>query len=265
MQLEVKCGDHTVHAFANRQGSYISRHTGRKLKSLEIIFDALTDDQKEWATEIANDDAVVETLGAESAQWRIGKHDYAYTLGSPGARFTWELLEAEFVQANGLVIDGWELKPYKYEENFISDDALQIIARVEVTAEEKNRIRDMPEYFSVVRKGIQDEPREMRFGPCLWSPHGDRFRIGLRLIDKKYDEKNCSHGFNEPRETNLTGRTIRTSMELRRLLDLLVAKSVLSQTDVDQIRNLGETQVSREVWTRDYVKNLDEWLDQEGE
>ena len=44
---------------------------------------------------------------------------------------------------------------------------------------------DMPDYLQVVRKGIQGEPREMRFGQCLWSGHGDNFRIGLRLIDKK--------------------------------------------------------------------------------
>jgi hypothetical protein len=123
----------------------------------------------------------------------------------------------------------------------------------------------MPDYLQVVRKGIQDEPRTMRFGPCLWSPHGDNFRIGLRLIDKKYDEKDRSHGFNEPRESNVTARTIRTSMELRGLLDLLIAKGVLSQADVDQIQNLDKTQVNREVWTRDYVQDLDEWLDREGD
>jgi hypothetical protein len=91
MQLEVKCGDHTVHGFANKQGSYVSRHTGLPLKSLEIIFDALTDEQKDWAVEIANSGVTVETVGVESKRWRIGKNDYMQTVGTAGAQFTWEL------------------------------------------------------------------------------------------------------------------------------------------------------------------------------
>jgi hypothetical protein len=265
MNIDIKCGDRTIHAYVNNEGSYVSRHTGKTLQSLGIIFDALNDDQRDWAQAFSSSGATVETDGTEHKQWRIGENDSMQTVGQPGGRFTWELLEVESLQPEALIIDGWELKPYKYKETFFFEDNLEIIARVEVTREEKDRIRDMAECLQVVRKGIQDEPREMRFGPCLWSQSGENFRIGLRLIDKKYDAKDRSHGFNEPRESNMTARTIRTSMELNGLFDLLIAKGVLSQADVDQIQNLDRKHVNREVWSRDYVQDLDEWLDREGD
>jgi hypothetical protein len=262
MQLNINCGEHVINTFCTAEGSFISRHTGKPLKSLEVVFK--TDEHIEWAREFANSGAVVKTDEPEGKQWRIGKNDSMETVGSPDVEFTWELLEAESLQPTALILDGWALKPYKYAEEFIGS-VLQITARIEVTAEEKDRFRDMPECFQVVREGVDERSRMMRFGQCLWARSGENFRIGFWLFDKELYDKERTHGFNEPRQSNTVARIIRTSMELRGLLGLLVEKGVLSQADVEKVQNLDRKEVSLETWTQDYVADLDEWLDKEGD
>lgn len=206
--------------------------------------------------------ATVETDGTEHKQWRIGENDSMQTVGQHGGRFTWELLEAESLQPTAMIIDGWELKPYKYHEEFQYDDVLRIEARVELSEDGIERFLELPLYFQVVRKDLAEQPREMRFGRCLWSRANNTYRVGLLLLDKKIDERG-RHGINEPCESNNATKIARTSLILNRLLDALITKGLLSKIEADQMQKLEEKLLDRERWERDRVEDLDEWLNDE--
>ena len=84
MNLDLTCGEHTVHAFVRKEGTYESRHSGKQLKSLEFTVDALNEDQIEWSQKFANDSkAVKSTIEGETKQWQIGHSEYMTTNNLP--------------------------------------------------------------------------------------------------------------------------------------------------------------------------------------
>jgi hypothetical protein len=171
----------------------------------------------------------------------------------------------EDLQATQLVIDGWALTPYKYKEE-IDDEALIVQARVQLSAEEYKRLFELPTYFSVVRKGIDDEPREMRFGQCLWSESDDKYKIQLYLVEKRLDDskRGLGHSFLEPQSSNDAGRIVRSAILLDRLIDSLIHKGVLSAEESEKLRQIDdELQVDLEMAKRNRVSDLDKWLDRE--
>ncbi len=260
MQIELKCGDRTIRAAETRRGSFKSRHSHKPLGLIDITFVTQTEDQKEWAAEYGSQNEIAE---AEGKRWRIEEPSYNYQAGSPIARFNWKLREIEDLHVTQLVLDGWGLTPYKYQEEFQSD-ALIAQARVELTADEYEKLFAMPTFFSVVRKGIDDQPREMRFGQLLWSQSGDKYRVQLYMVEKTHDGSQPSHSFLEPQASNDARRIVYSSILLDRLIDSLVTKAILSPEEAESLRNADdELQIELEMAKRDRVNDLDKWLDNE--
>jgi hypothetical protein len=258
MQIELKCGDKPVRATVIRRASFESRHSHKSLGLIDIVFDTQTENQKDWAAEYGSKNGIAE---AEGKKWKIEEPSYHYQDGSPVTRFNWKLREVEDWHVTQLVLDGWALTPYKYSEEF-ENDVLIARGRVELTADEYKKLFAMPRYFSVVRKGIDDQPREMRFGQLLWSLSGDKYRVELYLVEKKYDDTQPGHGFLEPQASNDARRIVYSSILLDRLIDFLVTKGTLSAEEAEKMRNIDdELQIEREMAKRNRVGDLDKWLD----
>ncbi|HET9284277.1 MAG TPA: hypothetical protein VFR24_20180 [Candidatus Angelobacter sp.] len=259
MQIELKCGDKQIRAAATGRDSYESRHSHKTLELIDIVFDTLTEDHKDWAAEYGSSNGIVE---AEGKKWEIEEPSYHYQEGSPVTRFNWKLREIEDFQGTQLVIDDWPLTPYKYHEE-LSGEALIVQARVEMTPDEFERFLNLPRYFPVIRKGIEDQPREMRLGQCLWSETADKYRVQVYLVESVYDKKG-GHGVFQPQSHNDATRIVHSAIILDRLLDSLVKKGVISAEESEQLTRFDdEKKIHREMAKRDRVDDLDKWLDRE--
>jgi hypothetical protein len=259
MQIELKCGDKTISAAVSRRASFESRHSHKPLGLIDIVFVTQTEDDREWAAEYGSKNGIAE---AEGKKWKITEPSYSYQDGSPIARFNWKLREVEDWHVTQLLLDGWGLTPYKYHEEF-DGDALIAQARVELTADEYEKLFAMPKYFPVVRKGIDDEPREMRFGQTLWSQSGDKYRVELYLVEKKHDEKDHGHGLFEPQFSNDARRIAYSAILLDRLIHSLVTKGIMSDEESRTLKDVSDEEIRRETEKRNRVDDLDKWLDNE--
>jgi hypothetical protein len=246
------------------RGFYVSRSTDKKLGRLRVQFEAGNDQEKISVEEFISTRQPVESdPGTDTVrQWRIGEHSTSYSNRAPGTTFNWELMQVEDLKLENLAIDGWALNPYKYNEEFDDKGVLTIYARVELTEAEEGRRRKLPIYFQVIRKGINDAPREMRFGQVLWSKGetDDKYRVSLILVDKALDERGLKHGFLEPQFGNLAVTAAVARLRLSMLLDRLVAKGVLSSDEVEAIRSVDKDMLDMELRENDRVDDLDEWL-----
>ena len=87
---------------------------------------------------------------------------------------------------------------------------------VELSQDEEERLHALPKYFEVIRKGINENPRSMRFGQLLWAKKGEKSRIQLFLVDTAYDEQKNGHGLDEPRSTNVAKSAALPPRDFRR-------------------------------------------------
>jgi hypothetical protein len=193
---------------------------------------------------------------------RFSFRDHGRGRHQSGTTFTWELMQIEDLKIENLVIDGWELIPYKYSEEFDDKGVLTIYARVELTEADDGRLRKMPMYFQVVRKGINGAPREMRFGQILWSKkeNDEKYRIRFVLVDKAADEHGLHRGLFEPQFGNVADTAAVVRLRLSALLDKLVAKALLSGEEAEAIRTVDNDVLDKELLENDRVGDLDGWL-----
>jgi hypothetical protein len=151
------------------------------------------------------------------------------------------------------VIDGVELVPYAYEETIEHDGAIVIDmkarvvdpAHTELQAMITRRDADYPSYFPVVRKGLQEAPRTMRFGACTWSAHDGEFKHNLVLVEDAYDRGEFKPLLPLDYPEGRRGREMaaKTSALVTELLRMLEAKGVLDADELRQLTAAAEQQV----------------------
>lgn len=262
-RVAIKAGDFTVRATIVQIDSYVSRSTEKTLDSLEVEFRTDNEQQSQLVHAFLAKPEPVEIQGSENTKrFRIGENSYS-TNGSPTIVFSWELLEMEELKVEKLVInDDFELIPYRYKEEFENNDRLTITIRVELTEAEEAKLRALPDYFHVIRKGINDVPREMRMGQVLWSRSGDKYKMRMHLFDKAED--NVGGVFLQPEFSNLAILAAETSLQVSALIELLAKKQIISQQEADGVLSINEQRCDRELHNLDRVKDLDEWLKSRG-
>jgi hypothetical protein len=241
--------------------AYVSPSTDKQPKQLRVQFRVARGDQESLVHKFIGSGKPVEISSDAKRRWRIRNHSTSYSESSPFITFTWELLEIEDLKVEKLVINDLELVPYRYKEELDEKDMLTIDTFVELSEAEEKRLRALPTYFRVVRKGVQDDAREMRFGQILWSKkeNEDKLRLRLTLVDKALDACGDRHDFLEPQFGNVSVTATVTRLRLRALLDRLVAKGVLSSEEVDAIHAVDEGAVNRELQHLFRVDDLDQW------
>ena len=261
--VQLKAGNLPIMAELMERNVSPSQSTGKPLIRFRVRFESRNAANTDAVHDFIQSGQFVQTdVGDPSKErrWRIGQHSHHYTEGNPVTTFEWELEEVEDIKISKLVIAGSEYTPYKYSEEFDSKGRLTIETRVELSETEHEQIRQLNPYFPVVRKGINDDPREMRFGQMLWSKKDGKYRMNLILVDRSKDQPG-DHGWLAPRLDNIEDTAAVSVITIRSLLDKLVEKGILSATERDVVSAVNETERRKELWEFDRVPDLDEWLD----
>jgi hypothetical protein len=263
-KIEIKIGESNIVADVTEQGSFTSAATDKPLLRIGVQFSSYGEQQKQTVLDFVTNKEPVTIRGNEK-KFKIGKHSYNYRDGSESTTFNWELLELEELKLDKLVLNGWEIAPYKYKETFDSDGVLTSVFRVELSESGERQLRELPDYFPVIRKGINETPREMRFGQVLWSKSdAGNYRMEVYLVDKLYDELGRRIALGEPRANNVGRRAASTAIRLSALVDILQAKGVITSEEAENVRAVDQNELDRKMHEHDSVKDLDTWLDKFG-
>jgi hypothetical protein len=204
--------------------------------------------------------------GKITGRWRIANSSFCCLGEEHNPEYYHEILieEVEELEIESLSISGLVLHPYYYEEEFDCDD-LSIKSRVMVSPEQDAILRMLmkdDEYFQVVRRGISDEPREMRFSnTILWSRHGNRFKYEIILVDRSYDERDrpLARLF-QPQMSRMQSAIAAQAEMVEAILETLVNRKYLTEGNVAEMRK----KAAERIWDRRRefyeVRDIDEFL-----
>jgi len=236
------------------ESTFRSKHTGAELKSIKVDIVAEDQEAHERLLKSIEKGSINSTDGKGSvlSKWKVKNPSYSYT-DAPGSHYyhSLELEETEELRVSSLTLGGFSLQPYSYEEKF-DGDALIIEARVLLSetqyVELKKLMKAAELYFPVVRHGISEEPREMRFGKMLWSKHEDGIKHELLLVEKIYDEtkERRSALLFEPEMSHVQDMTAQQEEILEELITALVDKGLLRMEEINDIR----ARATRRTWER---------------
>lgn len=272
--MQFTIGDLQLEADVEEGDSLISKHTGRELARLKLYFSCQGKNENDQALDVferAKKEGLTSS-GADGAstRWKAATKSWSYT-GNQGRsttyHHTWTIEEWEALDLNKLVIDGIELEPYKYEEK-IDRDALVITARIRQSPEDREAFVEHfkeKEYFPVIRQGISEDAREMRFGHIIWSQEGDVIKRRIILVERAYDEHSKFQGILQPEFGNMQAILATVNSTVNELLTLLSNKGVLTQQEVDAVKQAGEERAKQTFREFSEVDDIDEWLDSEDE
>jgi hypothetical protein len=181
--------------------------------------------------------------GEDERRFHVLRHGHSYSTTSPITTFELELEETEEVLATRLVLDSRvSMTPDRYLER-LDEGALVIEALVSVSGDNDAALEALiikgaadreARYFPVIREGVQDEARPMRFGRCLWSKgEGDVTRHLLVLVDQSIDERDDSDSIGrrvltEPQLTRALEAIVQLQAQVAQLVDRLVAAGLMS-------------------------------------
>jgi hypothetical protein len=261
--MELQLGDgRSITVTIRRRGIDRSPHTGRELLELHGWVTTADPETHRWLSVALRGlgDGVVRSLdanGEPSGRWQLSWNSYGENAGV----HTYGLIlrEAEDLTLEALVIDSMELHPYEYREELI-DDSLTIWAKMVGTHADVTRINRLIRTrtsFPVIRRGIQNRPREMRLGVAEWSEYEDRIKYRLVLVDHQISDTMRAE-LGRIQEQNNRSAVAYYANLLDRLADLLVERGAITRGELDGIREAARKQpiVSRhEVW---HVADVDE-------
>jgi hypothetical protein len=255
-------GDQSVRAEVEDEDATNSLHTGRPLRTLRVSFDVQGDALNDAIVEGLNsEDRITVDDGTAAASFEKTNNTWSYTSGVSIYHHNVELREVEDVKPTSVGLLGVDLVPYEYEER-VDRGGILIEMKVRVTQPENELLEQQiatDDFFPVVRHGIEDRPREMRFGKCIWSEDGEHIKQSLVLVEKVVDETPSPfQGWFEPESHRTQEMTAGTRELLNALLGLLAEKNVLSNADIEDIRKRAETGFPRRIRQLYRADDIDE-------
>lgn len=238
-----------------RRSTSPSVHTGRSLAELHAC--AVTSDPAThvWLAEALK--RAVETpvrLSSEAddlqGRWTLSWNAYGEVGGEH--RYTLILRECEELDLEALVVDGIELHPYEYREE-PTNGGLTIVAKLvgsERDVHELRRVLRGRGSVPVVRRGIEDAPREMRLGVGEWTEHEDRMKYRIVLLEAGVDDATHPELVRVRRENNRAALGFYMNFA-ERLVALLVERGVLTEEEVETVREAASFEpvaVGNDFW-----------------
>jgi hypothetical protein len=262
--MRINFGDQQIEAQIQEQAEIISNHTGAKLRKLKIQFAVTGEEANEAVLAIkTSGETIAAAIANEPAKsWKVVGDSYSYREGSPIYRHAWDLQEKEDLHIEKLILNGVEFVPYAYKEAFDEDQILTITAKVSLNPDELRQIRDLMKdggYFTVLRLGINSEGREMRFGRCLWSQHGDLVKHEIYLLDRAVDEDHKSGKILQPELNHIQRKLAILEGLSNELLSVLSEKGILTNEEIQRINNLSRERFVERLWEFEEVEDLDKW------
>jgi hypothetical protein len=253
--VELQLGERPLPVQVRRVSSVRSRHTGRALVEVQGVVSTPEGAARERLARLLGE---VETrpvrVGGKTVRgvqkWCVSWNSYDPAGGEH--LYTLILRESEELALEALVLDGVELHPYEYREAFTGDE-LTIWAKLVGTRAGVLRLRALlksRDTFPVVRRGIHDEPREMRFGVAEWSEHEGQIRYRVVLVDAGADP--AEH----PELLRIEEANTRAALAfymgfVERLAELLEKRGLLSAEEIEGAREAAREEPwpeRREFW-----------------
>ncbi len=235
--LTVAFRDRQVRIPIQKTSSTTSPHTGREVLQFTGDVHAGSAELSGWFQKAIQEEGSLGVSGhfgnGEKRIWVIAIQ--SYSLRDQDSSFSLSITEKEELSIHALVIDDLRVQPYEYVEEF-SGNELMIIARLRMAGEQNESLEAKIQekefsFFPVVREGIQGEPREMRFGRCLWSTHDDYTKHEIVLVGKGGDKR---PPLNYPDHAARLQVTMLMGL-IDELNDLLKQKGILSSEELDGI------------------------------
>jgi hypothetical protein len=254
--IDLDFGDFTAPVIVSEETSETSPHTGKELRVVRGEINARGEDVHEVfsrALEEQGPDGISshETPIDPRQQWIVKRGNYSIR----GDQYQYQvtLREVETFEIESLVINGFDLQPTRYKEE-PSKEIMHIKAVVIVpddTRDELRRLIREGDYFPVIRRGINDNPIEMRFGMCGWSEHPEGTKYSLILVDRRYDE--VSDDDRKLHITSVQAEQRHSALAYRielveELIGLLIGKGVLGVEEVEEAREKARER----IWEREH-------------
>ncbi len=233
-----------------------SPHTGRSLIELHTVtttseradHDRLVRALRDVTTRTVRS---VEPWEHGVVRWRVSWNSYAE---SGGVRsYMLILQEDEELSLRALVVDNVELHPYEYREEISDEGELTIWAKLVGSKTQVFRLRALlntQDPFPVVRHGIQNEPRSMRFGVAEWSEHEGRIKVRLVLVDRDAHRADHPEVLRIARENQQAAVAFYMNF-VERLADVLETRGLLSAAEIEAAREAAREapwQARQEFW-----------------
>lgn len=249
----------------------LSPSTGRSLRRLVIHFQGRGNafrDAAERLRQIAQEDGIrtVDSSDVPEPEWRLHNAVSGYS-GQEGTATIhwcqWVLEEKENLRPDPLEVAGVSLHPDQYEEEF-TDDRLRVMARVVLGSDDVDSLRHQfygSETVTVVRRGIQDAPREMVLTNLLWSANDSGTKIHLDLSDPigaRLDSRDL-FAIRDTRFWRLTTLARETSTGLERLAESLVKRGIITEEDRQNVVPANDGGDAGRWWNLFWVADLDQW------
>ncbi|MEX2583252.1 MAG: hypothetical protein WD766_08250 [Gemmatimonadota bacterium] len=179
--------------------------------------------------------------GEPTGRWQVSWNSY----GESSGVHTYGLIlrEAEELSLEVLIIDSMELHPYEYREEVL-DEGLTIWAKMVGTHADVTRLNRLirtRQSFPVVRRGIQEAPREMRLGVAEWAEYEDRIKYRLVLVDSEITEGMRAE-LGRIQEQNDRAAFGFYANLVDRLAELLVERRVITKSELDVLRDAARAQ-----------------------
>lgn len=240
--MQLKLGDKIVNLVeVEMEAPLISKHTGCELEKLSFEinvqrtyhddFETLLKGFKDGGIFSLVDDSVIK-------EYKLLNRSYSYSNNESPYRYTFRIEEVERLKLDRLVINGFEIKPYEYSEEY--SDGIVINTKWKISKDDKATLReaiDRQRYFKVIRHGICEKEIEMRFGKVLWSDDNGYIKEDVVLVEKVYDDnKEPMRGFCQPELSNIMEMLVKTESLNNCLIDLLVSKGAITSSELESIK-----------------------------
>lgn len=250
----------SINVHINRRAVDHSPHTGRELQELHGWVATEDPELHRWlsvALRAIGDNPVRSEIGGEpGGRWRLSWNSYGESEGVHSYGLI--LREAEELSLEALVLDSIELHPYEYREQVL-EEGLTILAKMVGTHADVTRINRLIRTrtsFPVVRRGIQNSPRDMRLGVAEWSEYEDRIKYRLVLVDHEISEGVRAELGRIQEQNNRAALGYYANL-IDRMAELLVEHGTITRAELDAMRDGARAQpgVARhEFW---HVSDVD--------
>lgn len=271
-RLVLTIADGQLHLDVEEASHVQSAHTGRSLRRVlalaRVAGDASDAVSSALRAGASADSSVVDDAGT---RWHVGNWSESFSDVDGPHSYSVNLEELETLAAHEVVIDGVGVVPVEYAEDF-DDEAVIVTLRAtvdEVAGQHLRRLHesrttsdDTTSYFSVIRSGVSDEPRQMRLGQLLWQKRDAGLDIKVTLVEAAYDNPDRPRGFesiHQPQFGHTLTWTIETAAKFDALVAELTAAGVLDASAVERIAAAATGAKQRRLWDLSEVQDLDDW------
>ncbi|HEV2071233.1 MAG TPA: hypothetical protein VGR26_15695 [Acidimicrobiales bacterium] len=275
--MRLTLGNLDASAEVKDEGTVRSPQTGRDLHTATVRIRGSGDDKQQEVEELLKGQST--TLTDPESGRVYGFRLATSTTSNTGVwSFTLELTERENLLPTAVVVDGIRLIPTRYAESAEQDELITIQMRTKTQGEQTELLEDQlanwRAFRPVIREGVQDQPRSMRFGPvCTWSSHGEVTKYQLTLVEEGFDEINRRTATGKlvralmsgPEKKNAEKLLLDLEAQVGALLAALEEAGVLDANATAAVRAREATpRAARRLLRVDDVDNQD-WLSDEGD